>query len=163
MMIRVFGMMLLCIGLLNADYLLKQSYRAKSMIDLMPQNKVADMKMIPQDPAHYADQIKPFLPQEQQKHDREFNQRYFYPWELNNLDIPEEDFGWEERFVTKKPIYTEKGEMIPHSIYGQWLENANMANVDTKKYKAITVRHTGVKTLPTSKSFYRDPRKVGEG
>jgi len=104
-----------------------------------------------------------FLPQEQQKHDREFNQRYFYPWELNNLDIPEEDFGWEERFVTKKPIYTEKGEMIPHSIYGQWLENANMANVDTKKYKAITVRHTEVKALPTSKSFYRDPRKVGEG
>lgn len=162
-MVRVFGMMLLCMGLLNADYLLKQSYRAKSRIDLMPKNKVADMKMIPQDPAHYADQIKPFLPQEQQKHDREFNQRYFYPWELNNLDIPEEDFGWEERFVTKKPIYTEKGEMIPHSIYGQWLKNANMANVDTKKYKAITVRHTEVKALPTSKSFYRDPRKVGEG
>ena len=162
-MIRVFGMMLLGMGLLNADYLLKQSDRAKTRIDLMPQNKVADMKMIPQDPAYYANQIKPFLPQEQQKHDREFNQRYFYPWALNNLDIPEEDFGWEERFVTKKPIYTEKGKVIPPSVYNRWLENADMAKKDTKKYKAITVRHTEVKALPTSKSFYRDPRKVGEG
>ena len=38
-----------------------------------------------------------------------------------------------------------------------------MNKVDSKKYKAITIRRTNVKALPTSSPFYRDPRRVGEG
>jgi len=148
---------------LQAEYILKESARAKSKIDRMPKNKVADMKHIPQDPAYYADQIKPFSKSEQRALDNKFNQKYFKPWSLSKLDIPKEDFGWEIRFITKKPIYRAKGSVIRSSIYDQWITNANYENVDTKKYKAITVRHTDVKALPTSSAFYRDPKKTGEG
>ncbi|DAB40990.1 MAG TPA: glycoside hydrolase [Sulfurovum sp. UBA12169] len=163
MMMKVLGMVLLSMSILHAEYILKQSHRAKSKIDLMPQNKVADMKSIPQDPAYYANQIKPFSTYKQRALDKEFNKRYFYPWELSKLDIPADDFGWEERFVVKKPIFRENGKIIPPTIYSQWLNNANMAEADSKKYKAITIRHTDVKALPTAESFYRDPRKTGEG
>jgi len=148
---------------LQAEYLLKESFRVRSKIDHLPKNKVADMKNIPQDPAYYADQIKPFSKSEQQKLDKKFNEKYFKPWDLTALDIPKEYYGWSIRFVTKKPIYRAKGSVIRASVYNQWIRNADYENIDTKKYKAITVRHTNVKALPTSSAYYRDPRKTGEG
>jgi len=148
---------------LHAEYILKESTRAKSRIDQLPKNKVADMKNIPQDPSFYANQIKPFSVTKQKEFDKMFNQKYFEPWTLNKLDIPEEDFGWEIRFITKKPIYRSKGSVIPAAVYNKWIENADYDNIDSKKYKAITIRRTDVKALPTSSAFYRDPRKTGEG
>ena len=60
---------------LHAEYLLKESTRAKSKIDRMPKNKIADMKNIPQDPAYYADQIKPFSKSKQKELDEKFNEK----------------------------------------------------------------------------------------
>ena len=148
---------------LHAEYILKESTRTKSKIDRLPKNKVADMKNIPQDPAYYADQIKPFSKNKQEKLDKEFNEKYFKPWSLSKLDIPKNELGWEIRFVTKKPIYRARGSIIRPSIYEQWITNANYENIDTKKYKAITVRRTNVKALPTTSAYYRDPKKTGEG
>lgn len=148
---------------LHADYTLKVGKRAKSKIDRMPKNVVADMKNIPQDPAFYAKQIKAFPKSKQKKLDSDFNKKYFKPWSLTKLDIPQEDFGWEVRFVTKKPIYRENGRVIPSYTYNKWIRNAQMDKIDSKKYKAITIRHTNVKALPTSTAFYRDPKRVGEG
>ena len=148
---------------LQADYVLKEHTREKSKIDRMPKNSVADMKRIPQNPAYYADQIKPFSKKEQLALDKKFNEKYFKPWTLKKLDIPEKDFGWEIRFVTKRPIYREKGKVIPASVYNKWITNAYYAHVDNKRYKAITIKRTNVKALPTSSAYYRDPKKTGEG
>jgi cell wall-associated NlpC family hydrolase len=148
---------------LRADYLLKVSKRAHSKIDRMPKAVVKDMKNIPQNPAYYAKQIKPFSQSRQKKLDKQFNEKYFQPWSLSSLDLPKEDFGWEVRFVQKKPIYRANGSVIPASIYNKWIDNAQYEALDSKKYKAITVKRTNVKALPTSAAFYRDPRKTGEG
>jgi len=148
---------------LQADYTLKEGKRIKTKIDRMPKNVVADMKNIPQNPAFYAKQIKPFSKSKQKKLDKEFNKKYFKPWSLTKLDIPKKDFGWEVRFVTKKPIYKAKGKVIPSYVYNKWIRNAQMDKVDSKKYKAITIRRTDLKALPTSTAFYRDPKRVGEG
>ncbi|MDM5271565.1 SH3 domain-containing protein [Sulfurovum sp. zt1-1] len=154
---------LFVITVIHAEYTLKEGHREKSRIDNMPKNVVADMKRIPQDPGYYAKQIKPFSKHEQKELDKLFNEKYFMPWELTKIDIPEEDFGWEVRFITKKPIYKENGKTIPPSVYNKWIDNANMREIDTKRYKAITIRHTNVKALPTASAFYRDPSKTGEG
>jgi len=148
---------------LHADYTLKIGKRAKSKIDRMPKNVVADMKNIPQDPAFYAKQIKSFSKSKQKKLDSDFNKKYFKPWSLTQLDIPKEDFGWEMRFITKKPIYRANGRVIPSYTYNKWIRNAQMKELDSKRYKAITIRHTDVKALPTTTAFYRDPKQVGEG
>ena len=154
---------LLCISSLHADYLLKKSVRHKSKIDRMPKGIVADMKKIPQDPAYYAKQIKPFSKSKQKELDEEFNEKYFKPWEITSLDLSKEDFGWEVRFVRKKPIYRVKGSVIRASIYEKWISNADYDSIDSKKYKAITIRRTNVKALPTSAAFFRDPKRTGEG
>jgi len=147
----------------HADYTLKASKRMHSKIDNMPKGVVADMKTIPQDPAFYAKQIKPFSKSEQEDLDEEFNKKYFMPWTLSSLDLPRQDFGWEVRFVRKKPIYRSRGSVISPAIYENWIDNADYENIDTKKYKAITIKRTNVKSLPTSAAFFRDPKKIGEG
>jgi hypothetical protein len=156
-------LLLFAFNTLQADYTLKLGKRPKSRIDRMPKGVVADMKQIPQDPAFYARQIKDFSTWRQKKLDKAFNKKYFQPWDLKQIDIPKADFGWETRFVTKKPIYRENGKVIPPYRYNKWLRNAQMHRLDSKKYKAITIRRTDVKALPTSSAFYRDPRRVGEG
>lgn len=161
--IALVPLLLFSFSSLPADYTLKEGKRIKSKIDRMPKGKVADMKKIPQDPAFYAKQIKSFSKSKQKKLDNDFNKKYFKPWSLTKLDIPKKDFGWEIRFVTKKPIYKAKGKVIPSYVYNKWIRNAQMNKVDSKKYKAITIRRTNVKALPTSSPFYRDPRRVGEG
>jgi hypothetical protein len=158
-----FLLLIFAFSSLDAAYLLKESKRVKSKIDHMPKGKVADMRNIPQNPAYYASQIKPFSKKKQTKLDKEFNKKYFKPWRISKLDIPKKDFGWEIRFITKKPIYRAKGSVIKASTYNKWINNAQYEEINSKKYKAITIRRTNVKALPTSASYYRDPRKTGEG
>jgi len=158
-----FLLLLFAFSSLDAAYLLKESKRVKSKIDHMPKGKVADMRNIPQNPAYYASQIKPFSKKKQAKLDKEFNKKYFKPWRISKLDIPKKDFGWEIRFITKKPIYRAKGSVIKASTYNKWISNAHYEEINSKKYKAITIRRTNVKALPTSAAYYRDPKKTGEG
>ena len=150
-------------SLLPAQYILKESQRKPSKIDHMPKNKVADMRKIPQDPAYYSKQIKPWPKAKQKRSDEAFNRKYFKPWQLKKLDIPMKDFGWEVRFVTKNKIYTENGKQIQASTYKKWIRNANYKQKNAKRYKAITTERTNVRALPTSTPFYLDPRRVGEG
>ncbi|MEA1953906.1 MAG: SH3 domain-containing protein [Campylobacterota bacterium] len=156
-------LLLFSFSILHANYTLKESKRIKTKIDRMPKGKVLDMRKIPQDPAFYAKQIKPFSKSKQKKLDSEFNKKYFKPWSLSKADIPKSDLGWEVRFVTKKPIYKAKGKVIPSYVYNKWIRNAQMDKLDSKKYKAITIRRTNVKALPTDKAFYRNPKRTGEG
>jgi len=148
---------------LHADYTLKQGHRTPSKIDEMPKNSVADMQKIPQDPAFYASQIKPFAKTQQEAFDKKFNQKYFRPWHAQNLEILKKDLGWEVNFVSKKPIFRADSSIIPPSVYQQWINNADYSQLDSKKYRAITLKHTNVKALPTDDAFYRDPKKPGEG
>lgn len=150
-------------SMLDAAYFLKESKRVKSKIDHMPKGNVADMRNIPQNPAYYASQIKPFPKKKQHALDQAFNKMYFKPWHIPKLDIPKKDFGWEIRFITKKPIYRAKGSVIRASTYNKWIDNAHYEHINSKKYRAITIRRTDVKALPTSSAFYRDPQKTGEG
>ena len=158
-----FSVLIFSFHTLNAAYILKVSKRTKSKIDHMPRHSVADMTNIPQDPAYYASQIRPISHRKQKKLDKAFNKKYFKPWHIPKLDIPKEDFGWEVRFVTKKPIYRANGSIITSSLYNRWIDNAHYEQLNSKKYRAITIRHTNVKALPTSAAFYRNPRKTGEG
>jgi len=156
-------LLLFSFSTLYADYTLQSGKRLKSRIDYMPKGVVADMKQIPQNLSFYAKQIKHFPLWKQKKLDKVFNEKYFKPWGLNQLDIPKEDSDWEVRFVTKKPIYREDGKVIPSYVYRNWIKNEQMAQLDTKKYKAITIRRTDVKAFPMSRSFYLDPKRPGEG
>ena len=155
--------LILLVSTLYSDFLIKESYRKKSKIDRMPKNSVADMYKIPQNPKFYTTQIKAISKNRILQQDRAFNQKYFKPWHIDRFTIPKSDIGWEVRFLQRKAIYTNSGEIIPPKIYNKWLNNSNMKAFNSKCYHAITIKRTDVKALPTDKAFYRNPSKRGEG
>jgi cell wall-associated NlpC family hydrolase len=159
---RLFILLILT-SLVWGDYILKPSRRYESRIDYLPKNKVADMYKIPQNPAYYAKQIVPYSKFETYRNFKRFKKLYFIPWELDSLDIPSSDFGWEVRFVTKKKIYASSGRVIPSYIYKKWIANENMDKLDSVGAYGITIRRTNVKAFPISKPFYLNPKKPGEG
>ena len=163
MRLRVLSVMLLCSVWVWGDYVLKPSHRKPGRIDHLPKGTVADMRRIPQDPGYYAKQIKPWSRRAQREADKRFNRLYFKPWTLHKLDIPQEDFGWEVRFVRKNDIYTEHGRRIPARVYEKWIDNADYDALDTLGYYAVTTERVNVRALPTTQAFYLDPRKPGEG
>lgn len=163
MYLKLIILFLLAYTLLPAQYILKKSKRRASAIDHMPKGVVADMKNIPQDPAYYAKQIKPFSTGAQRRFYKEFVKKYFKPWSLSAIDIPQADLGWEVRFVQRRAIYKANGAVIPPSVYNRWIENANYKNMNARGYRAITVKHTNIKAFPTATAFYRNPAKVGQG
>jgi len=163
MKIKLYILIAMLFSMLHADYYLMPSTRKQSKIDNMPKATILDMQTIPQNPNAYATQIKPFHTSEQRKLDNEYNERYFAPWSMQDINISVEDFGWETRFVRKKLIYTMKANIISPSTYEKWISNAQMELFNTQKIKAITIKRTDLKSLPTRESFYRDPHQTGEG
>ncbi|SFV50800.1 FIG00545237: hypothetical protein [hydrothermal vent metagenome] len=149
--------------ILYADYILVAGKRAKSQIDRMPKGKIADMKRIPQNPAYYAKQMKSVSYKKQLEWDREYNQKYFYPWRLKKMDKPLVEMEWPFRSVTKKKIYNKRGGIIPSTIYNSWINNANFSQLNSVHQRGITTRHVDVRALPTTSAFYHNPKKVGEG
>ncbi|MGW8169403.1 MAG: NlpC/P60 family N-terminal domain-containing protein [Sulfurovaceae bacterium] len=160
---KLYILMILLFSMLHADFYLMLSTRKQSKIDTMPKAIIKDMQTIPQNLSAFATQIKPFQTSEQKRLDREYNERYFAPWSISDINISAKDFGWETRFVRKKPIYTMRANIIPPSTYEEWIANAQTELFNTQKIKAITIKRTDLKSLPTKESFYRDPRQTGEG
>jgi len=159
----LFGFLLSAQTLLYANYTLVAGQRASSKIDHMPKGKIADMRSIPQDPSYYAKQFQPVSYKEQLKWDREYNQKYFKPWYIKKIDKSLSEMQWAFRAVTKKRIYTIKGRVIGSMTYYKWIKNANFKNLDSVGQRAITTRHVNVRALPTTRSFYHNPKRVGEG
>ena len=159
----VFTVLLTAQTLLLSDYTLINSTRTPSRIDHMPKGKIADMRMIPQDPGFYAKQLEHIPYSRQLEWDKTFNQKYFKPWELKKIDKPIKEMQWPFRSVRKKTIYSASGAIIPPSIYEKWIKNADFPSLDSVHQRAITIRHTDIRALPTSKPFYHDPKKTGEG
>jgi len=148
---------------LEAGYTLKPSSRPRSALDRMAFHTVADMQTIPQDPAWYARQVTPMKPITQLRYDAAYNRRYFKPWTMSSFGEPLEEMEWAFRMVQRRPVYDARHKRVPEKAWKWWVSNANFAALDTVKGRAVSVRHTNLRALPTRTRAYRDPWKNTEG
>jgi len=148
---------------LKAYYKIYPGKRPKSAIDKLKFGVVADMKNIPQNPEYYAKQLKPMPRGIQLEYDKKYNEKYFKPWEQNSLSIPTKEIVWVVDFLKRKKLYTRNGTLITPSLYTPWIENANFQALNTLGAKAITVRHTNLRALPTEVGVYKKSNKGTEG
>jgi len=139
---------------INAQYILKPSVRYKNKLDNIVKHSFADMKNIPQKPSYYASQVIKIPRAKQLKYDANYNYKYFYPWRIHSVSNLGLDFGWEIKMAIKRPLYRASGKRISAAITKRWIDNANMKELDSVKLKAITVKHTNLRALPTFSSFY---------
>lgn len=149
--------------LLNANYSIIESQRVPTKIDRMPSNKIEDNSRIPQNLSYYAYQAKPLSGKKQRKLDKKYNKKYFSPWDLKKLDKSLKDISWAIRSVQKHEIYNSKHKIIKASTYNKWISNSNYEQINSIREYAITIRHSNLHAFPTSKPYYYDPKKTGEG
>ena len=159
----IFTLLLAAQTALFASYTLNNSTRPPSQIDHLPKGRIADMKRIPQDPAFYSKQFERISYSKQLEWNKEFNEKYFRPWSLKEMDKPINEMQWPFRSVRKTTIYYASGTVIPASTYEKWIKNANFSRLNSAHQRGITIKHTNVRALPTAQAFYHDPKKVGEG
>ena len=161
---KVFIFLLTILSLnLNAYYKIIPGKRPKSAIDRLHFGKIADMKNIPQNPSFYAKSLIPIPRGEQLRYDRDYNRRYFAPWSQTAIQTPSEEIGWAINFLKKRKVFTIINRPISPSIYNWWIKNANFQALNTLKSKAITVRATNLRALPTDIGVYKKSNRNTEG
>ena len=89
--------------------------------------------------------------------------RLYRPWRMT------EPARWVKQSLDKnfnmKPdnAYVDKGRPFPMDAWQQLVDNSNKGAYPSGVAKAITLRHTNLRAMPTSMPFYLDPDKPGEG
>jgi cell wall-associated NlpC family hydrolase len=155
---KLIKFMILFTSLIKAEYILVPSNRPKSRVDNIVKHSFKDMKTIPQTPSFYANQVTPISLKKQQRYNRDYNRKYFYPWGLHNIKSTKMGFGWEIRMAIRRPLYNIKGIRISAKEIKKWIDNSNIQNIDSIDLKAITVKHTNLRAFPTYSSFYLEKK-----
>jgi len=128
--------------------------------------QIEDLKRLPQDPFFYLRENynKRLIYQDDQlEYLSEFRKLYFSPWSQSKprhgIDVQD----WIFRHFAQKKGYAEN--LRPRS--DQWLDDlkteANLTDLGRLNQKAVTVRETNLRLLPTNNPFFYNPDLPGEG
>lgn len=125
-------------------------------------NDINDLSTISQNPKTYLNKQQTLKLPKQNKLNKEYNIKYFKPWNIKKLDITKSEamwgFGYSNR-ITYGQNYKQ------HSVnwYDKLKKNSNFKNYNTYLKKAIIVKNTNMRVLPTEKPIFLDPNDAGEG
>ncbi len=156
------GILFTLSSLLTAETVLTLGERESSEIDGMPSNEIKDTMEIPQDTTEFSKKIVPMSEEEQLEYDRQYNQKFFEPWDLGMVMLSQGEKRWQFKYAKDKTYHLDRTR-ISKSWYKKEIENSNFENSDSVSKPAITIKHTDLKLYPTSEGIYYDPKRTGEG
>lgn len=123
--------------------------------------QIADLDDYPQNATVYADNIRRKIPLDMSG--RTYDHKYFEPWTLSEPPQTLEKIMWPFRHFTAEDAFGENLRPLPQSWFDTMLRQANFEAYGTLDRKAITLRFSHLRNLPTHKPLFRDPKRAGEG
>lgn len=121
-----------------------------------------DLKIYPQNSNIYTQNI-PKLPEEQKtKLYKEFINAYFSPWQMEKMLITAYQASWANTYAYKK-VFAENYRQISKQWFEDIIKLSNLDNFDTIQKKAITIRNTNLRALPSNKPIFKDYTQAGKG
>jgi len=93
---------------------------------------------------------------------RDYLNKYFRPWEANKVSYSKIEAMWGLSYKFKK-VYLENHQIATTKWFDKQIDNANFEEYNTLLKKAITLKNTDVRVLPTNEPMFYDPTKPGEG
>ncbi len=123
---------------------------------------IRDIKHYNQNPSFYIKNIKELDSQFQINSDKNFNKKYFKPWDLKNISYTLEEATWGNMYVNKK-VYGDNNLLISKKWFNNQIENSSYQKFNTLKQKAITVKNSNVRVFPTISKIFYNPENAGEG
>jgi len=98
----------------------------------------------------------------QDKATKDYFDKYFKPWEQSKVSYPRLEAMWGESYKYKQ-VYLENHKLASKEWFNKQIENSNFDEYNVLPKKAITLRNTNVRVLPTNSPMFYDPTKPGEG
>ncbi len=97
-----------------------------------------------------------------QKASKDFFERYFRPWNASKVSTSKIEAMWGHSYKSKQ-IYLENHQLATSQWFDKQIDNSNFDNYNTLAKKAITLKNTNVRVLPTNSVMFYDPNTPGEG
>ncbi len=145
-----------------ANTILIKGEREKSNIDYMPSNDVKDTIEIPQNLTEFSKQAEYMSREEQLNYDREYNEKFFKPWNISSMGLSEGEKTWQFMYA-KKQMYRIDGTKISKKWFKREIENSNFKAYESINRDAIIIKHSDLKLYPTDEEFYYNIHQTGEG
>lgn len=98
----------------------------------------------------------------QEKATIEFLTKYFNPWSSSKLSYPKNEAMWGISYKNKK-IYLENHQLATKEWFDKLINNTNFDEYNLNVKKAITLKNTNVRVMPTNSPFFYNPKLPGEG
>ena len=91
-----------------------------------------------------------------------FLTKYFNPWLASKLSYPKNEAMWGLSYANKK-IYLENHKLASKEWFDSLISNTNFEEYNLNIKKAITLKNTNVRVMPTNSPFFYNPTLPGEG
>lgn len=98
----------------------------------------------------------------QEKASNDFFTKYFKPWSATKLSYPKNEAMWGISYKNKK-IYLENHKLASKEWFDNLIANTNFEQYNLNIKKAITLKNTNVRVMPTNSPFFYNPSLPGEG
>ncbi|PUE64559.1 C40 family peptidase [Arcobacter lacus] len=101
-----------------------------------------------------------FINQEQATKD--YFTKYFKPWDLTKVSYPKIEAMWGQSYRFKK-VYLENHQLATKEWFDKQIQNSNFDEYNVVPKKAITLKNTNIRVLPTNSPMFYNPLLPGEG
>ncbi|WP_152018321.1 C40 family peptidase [Aliarcobacter butzleri] len=88
--------------------------------------------------------------------------KYFRPWDLTKVSYSKLEAMWGQSYRFKK-VYLENHQLATKEWFDKQIQNSNFDEYNVVPKKAITLKNTNVRVLPTNSPMFYNPLLPGEG
>ena len=122
---------------------------------------IQDIKTLPQNSKYYLNKscAEQPLSNIQQQLDKRFNNKFFSPWQIKSSSKKRVTYA----FRTYNNGFGETQQKRPRTWFNNLKKLANMGTYPNTRRKAITIRNTNLRELPTNQPLFRNFNLAGEG
>ena len=99
---------------------------------------------------------------DQNKASEDFFKKHFIPWEAKKVSYAKIEAMWGHSYKNRK-VYLENHKLASPEWFDKQIDNSNFEEYNTFVKKAITLKNTNIRVLPTNSVMFYDPTKPGEG
>jgi hypothetical protein len=132
-----------------------------------PQGEIADLLRLPQDAWRYVNPAtadNPLLsPEQQAAAAQRFLERHFAPWHEGGRPMPAEKAFAPLHALAGGQVYGANLLPYPEEEKERLAALCDVAGYPSLALRAVTVRPSDLRSLPTRRPGFADPRKAGEG
>lgn len=122
--------------------------------------EIEDIKKYPQEAKFYLNEDLEF--KEQDKYNKKFFEIYFRVWDNPTIKISKKEANWAVKFKNEN-IYLQNYSKASKSWFEKHFENSNFEEFKTELIKAITIKNSNVRVLPTKEMMFYNPYNAGQG